>query len=133
MYRFRSALSKKLRSPLPTVVSFTLVLIGLIVIEETINCIDYEDGLGCRMTPMINIILFGYVCLFSVLVRLFGKYIFLLATAAAIGILWEMTFGGLSVLPLSWFYLFMIVHVALSYIFVLALPMYLVNKKINAD
>ncbi|MCP4522685.1 MAG: hypothetical protein GY828_00535 [Candidatus Gracilibacteria bacterium] len=34
-----------------------LTSIPFIFIEESINCIDWGDGLGCRMTGWINLIL----------------------------------------------------------------------------
>ena len=42
---------------------------SFIFLEETINCIDYGHGLGCRMTTWINVVLLIQVFILCLIVH----------------------------------------------------------------
>lgn len=131
LYRYRALVIQRLPVAVPSVLWFVFLLIFLITIEESINCIDYNDGLGCRMSPLINLILFTYISLAALVTYVTRRYFSILITTIGIGVLWEISIGGLSGLALSPFYGFMVVHVLLSYAFIAIIPLYLVHKYHN--
>ncbi|PID31749.1 hypothetical protein CR970_04155 [Candidatus Saccharibacteria bacterium] len=125
MFRYRARFGRIAKSPIARLLLFFVTLILLIYVEESINCIDYGDGLGCRVTPWINAVLCVYVCGAALLVRKTNAYGRVLLGAASIGVLWEVCCSGLRTLPFSAFYVFMTAHVFLSYVFILAWPLFL--------
>ena len=110
--------------------------IPFILIEESINCIDWGDGFGCRMTLWINVILFIQII---VLVSIIKKKKITeikkpLLIYAGIGLVWEVLFGGLRGFTLSPFILFMGPYVMLSYAYIALIPvtiMVVKNRKNN--
>lgn len=130
LYQFRAPLATWcLRVPLSRFWLALLVSVPIILFEETINCIDYGNGRGCQMTWWINMVLFGEMAVLLFLAQKFKGvsnkvWLFLLAT---VGVLWELSFGGLMGLGPSFFLTFMIGYVMISYALLAVLPLEIIK------
>jgi hypothetical protein len=138
-YKIRNILAKVLMfSRLPIFLLAILTTIPFIVIEESINCIDHGDGLGCRMTTWINVVLLIEVTILLYIVK--KKKITSIKKPliyfGVVGLLWEIVAGGLVGWLLHPFILFMGPYMILSYAYLALIPvtiMTLYNKKISSN
>ena len=131
LYKFRKPIAKLFsRIPLSPVFLAPLISLPFIFLEETINCLDYGDGLGCRMTTWINVVLLIQVFILCLIVhkKKMTDIKWPLFWYSVIGLIWEMTLGGLSVLVLTLnpFLLFMGPYVMVSYAFLAVIPLTIV-------
>ncbi len=131
LYKFRKPIAKLFaRIPLSAVFLAPLISLPFIFLEETINCMDSGDGLGCRMTTWINVVLLIQVFILCLIVhkKKMTDIKWPLFWYAVIGLIWEMTLGGLSVLVLTLnpFLLFMGPYVMVSYAFLAVIPLTIV-------
>lgn len=120
--------------PLSTWLVLPVITFVLICVEESVNCIDYNDGLGCRTTLWINVVLLLYVLMAAWLNYRYKKLkpVLIISGFALLGLVWEMLAGGLSALGRGPFFVFMSAHVVMSYLFILVIPVLLASPVVQA-
>lgn len=136
IFKFRNQISNFiLLIPISPVILGVLSSIPFILIEESINCINYGDGLGCRMTTWIN-----FVLIFEILILLYftkkNKITSIkkpIIIFSFIGLFWELFFGGLRGFIFTPFILFMAPYVMLSYAYISLIPLTLITNKIKKE
>ncbi len=130
LYACKSPIARTItRIPLPATVLALAWAFPVILVEESINCIDYNDGHGCRMTWWINLVLMVEVLILVLIARKIQTrtIIWPLLFFALFGLAWEVLVGGLSGIIFSPFILFMGPYVMISYALIAVIPLQIIQ------
>lgn len=133
IYKLRNKIAKAFKLiPLPVYVVAIISSIPFMLIEESINCMDW--GNGCGVTWWIIYVLIAEIAILCYLTKRFKCTSIKkpLIWFMVLGTLWEILIGGLAgqLFVLPWFFsVFMVfIYVPLSYAYISVIPLVLIVR-----